>query len=42
MRDLVWASEAWEDYLWWQTQGGSRPVGGPGGLGALGRVSLGV
>ena len=20
MRDLVWASEAWEDYLWWQTQ----------------------
>ena len=20
MRDLVWASEAWEDYLWWQNQ----------------------
>ena len=20
MRDLVWASEAWEDYLWWQAQ----------------------
>ena len=20
MRDLVWASEAGEDYLWWQTQ----------------------
>ena len=20
MCDLVWASEAWEDYLWWQTQ----------------------